>query len=101
MSFAYNTPIQFLPGIGWRTAGVLHELGVHTAGQLSRVPDQMLIELFGPSIRSVLKFIEVKPVSVTNAGSIFTATREDVPQRTEKKSLLQRLRLAAQFVSVL
>lgn len=63
MSFANNTPIQFLPGIGPRTAKVLHDLGVHTAGQLTTVPENMLIELFGPSIRSVVKFVTVRPVT--------------------------------------
>lgn len=56
MSIASNTPVQFIPGIGRRTAAVLHDLDIHTFGQLARVPKQVLIELFGPSIVSITDF---------------------------------------------
>lgn len=59
MSFATNTPIQFLPNIGNRTAKILHELGVHTAGQLKSIPDEMLVELFGPSIRQTTNLVRL------------------------------------------
>lgn len=61
MSIAANTPIHFIPNIGSRTARILHELGIHTASQLNNVPDSMLVELFGPSIRTVTRHIRVTP----------------------------------------
>lgn len=59
MSYSSNTPIQFLPNIGNRTSKILHELGVHTAGQLKAIPDEMLVELFGPSIRQTTGLVQL------------------------------------------
>ncbi len=94
MSFASNTPVQFLPGIGVRTAQVLHDLDIHTAGQLQRMPEKVLIELFGPSIRVVtnnLSIAQKKKPAVTPA----------LPQATTKKTLFQRLRIAANVMTLL
>lgn len=100
MSFASNTPIQFIPGIGNRTAEVMHTLGIHTAGHLYRMPEGVLIELFGPSIRSVLKMMtRVVASSTTNAR--MTVLPEKRRGRKSKSPLLKRLQLAAQFISVL
>lgn len=60
MSFATNTPIQYLPGIGWRTATIMHKLGIHTAGQLDNIPEGVLVELFGPSITAVTRIVRVR-----------------------------------------
>ena len=46
-----NLPIDYLPGIGTRTAKVLKKLDIHTIGQFKRTPEKILVELFGPSIR--------------------------------------------------
>ena len=101
MSFASNTPIQFIPGIGNRTAEVMHTLGIHTAGHLYRMPEGVLIELFGPSIRSVLATMArlTATRSTTNKEKIevtraYTAT-------VTKQPFWKRLQLAAQFLSVL
>lgn len=59
MSYASNTPIQYLPNIGNRTSKILHALGVHTAGQLKSIPDEMLVELFGPSIRQTTQIVRL------------------------------------------
>lgn len=59
MSFAQNTPIQYLPNIGNRTAKILHQLGVHTAGQLKSIPEEMLVEIFGPSIRMTTGYVQL------------------------------------------
>jgi nucleotidyltransferase/DNA polymerase involved in DNA repair len=64
MSFASNTPVKYLPGIGWRTARILEQLGIHTAAQLCSIPEAMLVELFGPSIRSVLRNVHVRSTVV-------------------------------------
>lgn len=79
MSIASNTPVQFVPGIGRRTAAVLHELEIHTFGQLARIPDQVLVELFGPSIKKITSFgvtqyaptKNLKPEVVTNPSSFW------------------------------
>lgn len=106
MSFAYNTPIQYIPGIGWRTAEVLHTLGVHTAGQLTRVPEKMLIELFGPSIRAVTQIVHVTHPSFQRkscAPVIKTSTVATVsmPVAKEKTNFFKRLRVASQFMALL
>jgi nucleotidyltransferase/DNA polymerase involved in DNA repair len=98
MSVSNNTPVHFLPGIGKRTASVLHGLGIHTAGQLAQMPDKVLIELFGPSIRSVLHFVAGKQQRTMRAGASADMSREHQPM---KKSFLKRLQLASQFVSML
>lgn len=104
MSFSNNTPIQYIPGIGWRTAKVMHELGIHTSGQLQNMPESVLIELFGPSIKSVLQ-------TITPEHDAQLPNQLSGPDRTtsmkewagaiadEKLSWVSRFRLAAQFVS--
>lgn len=98
MSFAYNTPIQFVPGIGWRTANVMHTLGIHTVGQLNKIPENILIELFGPSIRSILHMVgfTVRPVQQhTDAVTVSTRTQ------TEKPTWRKRLQIATRVMSLL
>lgn len=94
MSFAQNTPVHFIPGIGVRTAKVLHGLGLHTAGQLNNVPENILVEIFGPSIRTVLKTLQTPPVQKEIQPSTNTITGE-------KRNIFEKIRTAAQFVSVL
>lgn len=54
MSYSHSStvPIDMLPGIGRRTAKVLHAFQIHTIGQFKSIPERVLIELFGPSIRA-------------------------------------------------
>lgn len=69
MSFSQTStvPIELLPGIGNRTAKVLHNLSVHTVGQFKQLPEQVLVELFGPSIRQVHSIVRgyQTPIKVT------------------------------------
>ncbi len=53
-----NLPVDFLPGIGQRTAKVLKSLDIRTIGQFQRTPEKVLVELFGPSIRQVIGWRE-------------------------------------------
>lgn len=105
MSFANNTPVQYLPGIGWRTANVLNYLGIHTAGQLNRIPESVLIELFGPSIRSILRNIHVTAMNLADSESRrFAARQSHTTSETSYNQKLrfgQRIKLATQFLSVL
>ncbi len=100
MSFASNTPIQFIPGIGNRTAEVMHTLGIHTAGHLYRMPEGVLIELFGPSIRSVLDTMTRFTTTRSTTSRKMVTTRTYTSTIT-KQPFWKRLQLAAQFLSVL
>ncbi len=113
MSFANNTPVQYLPGIGWRTANVLNDLGIHTAGQLHRIPESVLIELFGPSIRGVLRNVHINGSAMALAESesrrfaarVNTHRKESMTQEpvagNNRMPFGQRIKLATQFLSVL
>ena len=96
MSFAQNTPIQFVPGIGRRTAKVLHELGIHTAGQFNRMPNRVLVELFGPSIKAVINTVS------TPTQRAQRSTKNNANQKAASKpKFMKRIRLAAQLAAVL
>ena len=45
--FFKNLPIREIPGIGYKTEKIFHEMGIRTAGQLSKVPEEYLKQLFG------------------------------------------------------
>lgn len=45
--FFKNLPIRKIPGIGYKTENILHEMGIITAGQLSEVPEEYLKQIFG------------------------------------------------------
>lgn len=100
MSFAQNTPIQFVPGIGWRTAQVMHDLGIHTVGHLDHIPENILIELFGPSIRSILNLIgRVAPTK--HVGPTPDDAAPEQYQTKPKTSFTKRLRIATRVMSLL
>lgn len=81
-----------LPGIGHRTAKVLHKLEVHTIGQFKSMPERILIELFGPSISNIHKAVQ----------GYATTTRPIKSQSTQTTvsalPFSQRLRLATQLL---
>lgn len=104
MSFSKHTPIQYLPNIGWRTAKVMHELGIHTAGQLQHMPESVLVELFGPSIRNVLQLLQEEKKEIPNIPSTKNTQSKNMKEwasaiGNEKLSWFSRFKLAAQFVS--
>ena len=59
MSFASTStvPIELLPGIGKRTAKVLRSIGIRTIGQFKQLPEGVLVELFGPSIKQLHHYV--------------------------------------------
>lgn len=67
-----NLPIDFLPGIGKRTAKALKKLDISTIGQFKRTPEKILVELFGPSIR---KFYIQPQYSYEPKSKLFDARR--------------------------
>ncbi|MFA6027458.1 MAG: hypothetical protein WC752_00845 [Patescibacteria group bacterium] len=46
-----TVPIELLPGIGQRTALVLRKFEIKTIGQFKQMPEKVLVEIFGPSIK--------------------------------------------------
>ncbi len=81
-----------LPGIGRRTAKVLHRLQIHTVGQFKSMPERVLVELFGPSISAVHQAVRgyqiaPQPVKVKTAQTTISAL-----------PFSQRLRLATQLL---
>lgn len=104
MSFSTHTPIQYIPGIGWRTAKVMHQLGIHTAGQLQNMPESVLVELFGPSIQSVIDTVTPNHDDQFLAQSKGAVNSKIMKEwagaiADDKLSWMSRFRLAAQFVS--
>lgn len=90
MSFASNTPIQYIPGIGWRTTKILQKMGIYTAGELNAVPESLLVELFGPSIKSVLNTLYMQPVvqRVSTSSAVMP-----------KRGIFQKVKMAARVMT--
>ena len=103
MSFASQTPIHVLPGIGPRTAAVLHRLGVHTAGQFSSIPENVLIELFGPSIRAVTSVVTSRQYSpsFTQTQSTYHDHQKELHDEHRKKPFFRKLHVAMNFLAML
>ncbi len=80
MSFSHtsNVPIHMLPGIGIRTAEVLQSLGIRTVGQFKQLPEGLLVEIFGPSIRSLHQYVR-GPVSTKRETQRLQARRYKMP----------------------
>lgn len=59
MSYSHTStvPIEMLPGIGRRTAKILRTLQIGTVGQFKQLPERILIDLFGPSIKPVHQMV--------------------------------------------
>ena len=60
-------PIEFMPNLGKRTAKVLKSLGIMTISQFKQLPEAMLIELFGPSIRDTYQAVQSQTITVRQA----------------------------------
>jgi DNA polymerase-4 len=45
--FLAPLPVNALWGIGKKTAGILNDLGINTIGNLAKIPEMKLVELFG------------------------------------------------------
>ncbi len=98
MSFSNNStvPIHMLPGIGSRTAKVLQSLEISTVGQFKQLPESVLIELFGPSIRSVHKHVNGKKNTTRTKKKMIKRVRS-----RKKLSVGKKFQVVAQFVSML
>ncbi len=94
MSFSNSStvPIEMLPGIGFRTAKVLRSLDIMTVGQFKRMPEKVLVELFGPSIKPVHNYVHNKKRKVI---------KKVQPQQNNKLSFVKKFQVAAQFMMML
>lgn len=96
MSYSHSStvPIEMLPGIGRRTAKVLRSLHVTTVGQFKKLPERVLIDLFGPTIIPVHKMVKpiVKKVPTPIHGLNYPSVEK------ANLNLLQKLRLATQVL---
>jgi len=88
MSYSnYSTvPIELLPGIGRRTALCLKKLEIKTIGQFKQMPEKILIELFGPSIKTV--YYQTRGLIIR-------------PKKPQPKNLLYKIKMAQVFASFL
>lgn len=50
VSLVEHSPVYDIPGIGRRTAALLHHAGVTTVGTFAKLPDLLLEHTFGPSM---------------------------------------------------
>lgn len=115
-----STPIDFVPGVGKRTAQVLHQMGVHTVRQLADIPDGVLEHIFGPSIQVVMayarrKHLPLNPIQFstlrthvygpqateTGPAGLHVQTSVPVHVGAEHLSWWKKFQLAARVVSVL
>ncbi len=97
MSYSHTStvPIEMLPGIGRRTAKVLRSMQVRTVGQFKALPERMLVELFGPSIKSVYQIVH--PSQPAQKPMVrFQVKPKLVAQK--QLSLGQKFRLATQML---
>lgn len=104
MSFSHTStvPIHMLPGIGKRTAQVLYSLGIRTVGQFKQLPESLLVELFGPSIRSLHQYVHgVKPKSPRVQK--INVVKEQVPSKVRKYKMpiTKKFQLVSQLFAVL
>ncbi len=84
-----NLPVEYLPGIGKRTARVLKALEIRTVGQFLNTPEKVLVELFGPSIKRAY------------AQPVRSVKRKKVQKVQHNKNWFQKVQLASQFISML
>lgn len=99
-----STLIDFVPGVGKRTAHILHQMGVHTVGQLSHIPEGVLEHIFGPSILQVLGIARApatfgQVIRKTKTGVLTNQTTQAVTHAPV--SIWKKFQLAARVVSVL
>lgn len=84
-----TVPIEMLPGIGRRTAKVLRSMHIRTIGQFKTLPEKMLVEIFGPSIRSLYTAVH---------GMEYTPAPVRTTKTIKNLSFTKKFRLATQVL---
>lgn len=95
MSFSHTSsvPIHMLPGIGKRTAQILQSLGIRTVGQFKQLPEGLLVEIFGPSIRSLHQY--VRGANQKSVKTVHTQVRK------YRMPITKKFQFVSQLLSVL
>lgn len=96
-STSSNVPIEMLPGLGLRTAKVLRSWNIRTVGQFKQLPERVLVELFGPSIRGVYCDVQGKKC-IRRPVTTPKLTHQSL-RPTSTLSFFQKLRLASTVLS--
>lgn len=101
-SSSSNVPIEMLPHLGLRTAKVLRSWNIRTVGQFKQLPERVLVELFGPSIRGVYYDVRgINYIKESVARKKMSQSSALPSQRsTNAMSFLQKLRLASTVLSL-
>lgn len=103
MSFSHFSavPIELLPGIGPRTATVLHKLDIRTVGQFKNTSEKILVELFGPSIRSVHNYVQGKSRSATTINTHESRTSKEAARKRTTARFKKTMKVAALTLAML
>lgn len=104
MSFSHTSsvPIHMLPGIGKRTAQILQSLGIQTVGQFKQLPEGLLVEIFGPSIRSLHQYVRgVSRKSVRTINVTVAKDKQSSQVRKYKMPITKKFQFVSQLLSVL
>lgn len=88
-----------LPGIGHRTAKVLRTWKIATVGQFKQLPENVLIELFGPSIRPVYHAVQGRSWQVRPTDRDRVSQRRSLNKDTTVLSFAQKLRLVTMVLT--
>ncbi len=92
-----TVPIEMLPGIGRRTAKVLRSMHIRTVGQFKTLPEKMLVEIFGPSIRTLYTAVHgMEYASVATRPNVQPNVR--TVKAIKNLSFTKKFRLATQVL---
>ena len=93
--FLAPLPLQFLWGVGPKTAEKLESIGVRTIGALAKTPEstlEMLFGRFGPDLRKRALGIDNRPIELAHETKSVSNEVTFAQDRKDKKQLLRTLR---------
>lgn len=96
--FLHPLLVRQLPRVGAKTERRLADLGVHTVGQLARIPEVLLIRQFGPlgkSLHRLSQGIDHSPVEAAYPPKIIKIEHTFEEELEEPAEVESRLRIAA------
>ncbi len=99
--FLAPLPVQFLWGIGPKSAERLSNIGITTIGALAKTPNETLEILFGrygPDLRQRAQGIDHRPISMEQEAKSISNEVTFAQDLTDQKELLQVIRSLAEQV---